>query len=249
MTTIATTEIDPVTRPEAMTLAATETASMVAALRALTEEDWAQPTDCPGWDVRAVAGHVLGMVESFTGLWRMASMFRAGAKVKGDGLLIDGVTAMQVATNAPLSVGDLLDRMAAGGPRQARWRCNRPLLRRIAMKQPYPDANTLESWSMGYLLEQILTRDTWMHRVDVARATGRPHTLTPEHDGRIIADVVAEWARRHGRPFTLRLTGPAGGTYSGGTGGDELTCDAVEFCRILSGRGTGTGLLAQPVPF
>jgi hypothetical protein len=189
------------------------------------------------------------MVEGFTGVWRMASMFRAGAKVKGDGLLIDGVTAMQVATNAPLRVGDLLDRMAVGGPRQARWRCNRPLLRRMAMKQPYPDASTVESWSMGYLLEQILTRDTWMHRVDVSRATGRTHALTPEHDGRIIADVVAEWARRHAKPFTLQLTGPAGGTYSGGTGGEELTCDAVEFCRILSGRGTGTGLLAQPVPF
>ena len=54
---------------------------------------------------------------------------------------------------------------------------------------------------------------------------------------------------RVGEPFTLVLTGPAGGTYSGGTGGEELTCDAVEFCRILSGRGTGTGLLAQPVPF
>ncbi|MDT7576290.1 MAG: hypothetical protein QOH17_2623 [Pseudonocardiales bacterium] len=249
MTTIATTEIDPITRQEAMALAAAETANMVATLRSLTDEDWRQPTDCPGWDVRAVAGHVLGMVEGFTGLWRMASMFRAGAKVKGDGLLIDGVTAMQVATNAPLRVGDLLDRMAVGGPRQARWRCNRPLLRRMAMRQPYPDASTVESWSMGYLLEQILTRDTWMHRVDVSRATGRTHALTPEHDGRIIADVVAEWARRHAKPFTLELTGPAGGTYSGGTGGEELTCDAVEFCRILSGRGTGTGLLGQPVPF
>ena len=23
---------------------------------------WAAPTDCPGWDVRAMAGHMLGMV-------------------------------------------------------------------------------------------------------------------------------------------------------------------------------------------
>jgi hypothetical protein len=33
------------------------------------------------------------------------------------------------------------------------------------------------------------------------------------------------------------------------SGGEGVTCDAVEFCRILSGRATGTGLLAQPVPF
>jgi hypothetical protein len=56
---------------------------------------------------------------------------------------------------------------------------------------------------MGYLLDTILTRDPWMHRVDIARATGRDMVLTADHDGRIVADVVAEWARRHGQPFTL----------------------------------------------
>ena len=31
--------------------------------------------------------------------------------------------------------------------------------------------------------------------------------LTAGHDGRLVADVVTEWARRHGQPFTLTLTG------------------------------------------
>ena len=73
--------------------------------------------------------------------------------------------------------------------------------------------------------------------------------MTPEHDGRIVADVVAEWARRHGRPFTLELEGPAGGTFQHGDGGERTTLDAVEFCRILSGRAVGTGLLSTEVPF
>jgi hypothetical protein len=48
----------------------------------------------------------------------------------------------------------------------------------------------------------------------------------------------------------LTLTGPAGGRYvAGGGSGEELVLDAVEFCRTLSGRASGTGLLAQPVPF
>ena len=102
---------------------------------------------------------------------------------------------------------------------------------------------------MGYLLDVILTRDTWMHRVDIARATGRALVLTPDHDGRLVADVVAEWARRHGRPFTLSLEGPAGGVYTSGAGGEAIALDPVEFCRILSGRGQGTGLLTQQVPF
>jgi hypothetical protein len=88
-----------------------------------------------------------------------------------------------------------------------------------------------------------------MHRVDASRATGRDLVLSAEHDGRIVADVVAEWARRHGQPFTLTLTGPAGGTFRSGDGGEVLELDAVEFCRTLAGRVEGTGLLATIVPF
>ena len=246
---ITATDIAPIGRTEARVLAEAETAATVALLRTLTDGEWRRPTDCPDWDVRAMAGHVLGMVEGFTGLVRMAAMFRAGGKLADSRPLIDGVTAHQVATNAGLGTDELVDRMAAGGPRQARWRCSRPLLRRMPMKQPMPDG-VVETWTMGYVFEQILTRDTWMHRVDMSRATGRALDLTPEHDGRIVADVVAEWARRHGLPFTLHLTGPAGGTYTGGTGsGAEITCDAVEFCRTLSGRAAGSGLLARLVPF
>jgi hypothetical protein len=60
---------------------------------------------------------------------------------------------------------------------------------------------------------------------------------------------VAEWAGRHGQPFTLVLDGPAGGTFLAGGGGDRYELDAVEFCRILSGRSGGSGLLSQEVPF
>jgi hypothetical protein len=88
-----------------------------------------------------------------------------------------------------------------------------------------------------------------MHRADIARATGTDMVLTADHDGRIIADVVAEWARRHGQPFTLSLTGPAGGEYIGGRNGEHIPIDAVEFCRTLAGRAQGTGLLTQEVPF
>ncbi|MDQ6724619.1 MAG: hypothetical protein M3066_00345, partial [Actinomycetota bacterium] len=42
---------------------------------------------------------------------------------------------------------------------------------------------------------------------------GRELVLTADHDARIVADVVAEWSTRHGRPFFLTLTGPAGGEF------------------------------------
>jgi hypothetical protein len=88
-----------------------------------------------------------------------------------------------------------------------------------------------------------------MHRVDISRAINRDMMLTPEHDGRLVADVVVEWARRHGKPFTLVLTGPAGGAFVAGEGGEHIELDAVEFCRILSGRAEGTGLMSTEVPF
>jgi hypothetical protein len=95
-------------------------------------------------------------------------------------------------------------------------------------------------------------RDYWMHRVDLTRATDQELVLSADHDGRIVADVVAEWARAHGEPFELVLDGPAGGRFvhvPGGQGVPELHLDAVDFCRILAGRASGTGLLAQEVPF
>jgi hypothetical protein len=50
-------------------------------------------------------------------------------------------------------------------------------------------------------------------------------------------------------PFTLTITGPAGGEYVSGENGERITIGAVEFCRALSGRATGTGLLTHEVPF
>ena len=72
--------------------------------------------------------------------------------------------------------------------------------------------------------------------------------LTPEHDGRLVADIVAEWASIHGQPFDLVLEGPAGGTFAQGSDGEHVEIDAIEFIRILSGRLPGVGVLANPLP-
>jgi hypothetical protein len=81
-----------------------------------------------------------------------------------------------------------------------------------------------------------------MHRIDIARAVGIEAELIAEHDGRIIAGMVAEWSGRHGQPYTLLLTGRAGGAFHTGDG-EPQTVDATEFVRILSGRSDGPGVL------
>ena len=79
-----------------------------------------------------------------------------------------------------------------------------------------------------------------MHRADICRATGANHVLTADHDGVLVADVVAEWIARHGQPCTLRLTGPAGGSWETGDGGPVIETGAVEFCRALPAVTTPT---------
>jgi uncharacterized protein (TIGR03083 family) len=242
--------IPPITRLEVEGLARTEYQRVADQFRSLAPDDWSRPTDCTVWDVRSVAGHSTGMLSTFTGYRTVIREMRAATKAaRQSGVpMIDALTAKQVADHVDLSTSALIAKVDEIGPNAARWRATRPtLFRRMPMKEEV--GGEQETWRMGYLLAVILTRDPWMHRVDIARATGRQMELTPDHDGRIIADVVAEWARRHVTPFTLTLTGPAGGEYVSGDNGEHITIDAVEFCRTLSGRATGTGLLTQEVPF
>jgi hypothetical protein len=101
---------------------------------------------------------------------------------------------------------------------------------------------------MRYLFDMGFTRDVWMHRVDIAHAVGVAPQVTAEHDGRIIADILAEWSRRHLQPYTLTLTGPAGSDFRVGDGGEPQTIDAVDFTRVLSGRAEGPGILRHKLP-
>ncbi|MCU1454289.1 MAG: hypothetical protein JWN46_2435 [Acidimicrobiales bacterium] len=241
-------QIAPLDRAEAAARAAEENERFADLLRSLGPDDWPQRTDCPDWDVRALASHVLGAMEANVSIPQFVHQLRAGKKAAGDRPDIDGMTEVQVRERADLRPDEIVAAVTTMAPKAANARRRVPApLRRLPLKVEV--AGTMERWRLGYLLDLIFTRDTWMHRVDVTRATGRPLVLTADHDGRIVADVVAEWARRHGQDVTLDLGGPAGGRFARGEGGEEISLDAVEFCRILSGRATGTGLLTQEVPF
>jgi len=231
-----------------MRLAATEYERFATVLLDLDAEDWSRRTECPDWDVRAMAGHVLGMAE-------MAASFREGSRQqkaarKLGGPFIDALTAVQVDARAALTPQQVTRRFGRVGPRAARARRRTPgLIRRRAMPEPQAVGDRTETWTLGYLIDTILTRDPWMHRVDITRATGKPLELTPDHDAVLVADVVLEWAARHGQPCRLHLTGVAGGRWTFGAGGPDLDHDAIDFCRALSGRGPATSLLGTQVPF
>jgi uncharacterized protein (TIGR03083 family) len=231
-----------------MRLAATEYDRFAAVLEGLTTSQWTRPTDCTAWDVRALACHVLGMAEFAASIREMRRQRRAA--IQRGGVWIDALNDLQVQERTALTPPQITRRFRTVGARAVRGRRRTPgIIRRRRMPIPQPAGDTLEWWAIGYVTDVILTRDVWMHRVDITRATDRPMHLTADHDGVLVADVVAEWATRHQQPYSLRLTGPAGGAWASGTGGSSLEYDAVEFCRILSGRDPGEGLLSAAVPF
>jgi hypothetical protein len=93
-----------------------------------------------------------------------------------------------------------------------------------------------------------MTRDVWMHRIDLCRAIGIEPVLSAGHDGRLIEDMVADWRQVHGHAFVLELEGPAVGTYLSGKDGEHVRIDAIEWIWALPGWGTGTGILAKELP-
>ena len=108
-------DITPIARPEATTLAEAEVARFADALEGLDEREWALPTANTLWDVRAMAGHVLGMTETFTSFRNVARDMRAAARLRGDGPQVDGLTAQQVALTA-CALDARADRPACGRP-------------------------------------------------------------------------------------------------------------------------------------
>lgn len=243
-------------RPTALRLAETEYQRVAEAVDALRPEDWARPTDCTAWDVRQLVAHIAGMAEFASSPLAMARQLRAANARQQEGQAsIDAQTAVQVEQRQHLGAEELRAELRRIGPRAARGRRRIPgFVRRRRLPEPQVVNGVAETWAIGYLADVILTRDPWMHRMDLARATGRAPVLTAEHDRVIVADVVKEWARRHGRPCRLHLTGPAGGQWEFGAGGEEIAMDAADFCRVVSGRpgpdgGLPSGLLATQVPF
>jgi hypothetical protein len=198
--------------------------------------------------VQDMAAHVLGQAESVASM-REAAHQRIAAKREG-GIRQDAVNAIQIRERVGLAPADIMEQLRVAAPASIRVRRRLPgLLRRIRISVELQEGMR-ERWSFAYLMDVIYTRDTWMHRMDMARAVDTEPVLTPKHDGRIVADVVADWARRHGRPFELLLAGPAGGSFRSGRSGESFHLEAVEFCRILSGRDGGRqDLLATFTPF
>jgi uncharacterized protein (TIGR03083 family) len=249
-------QIPPVQHGEAMELTATENDRLLTQLRGLTDAQWHASTACTGWTVRDVAVHLIGSAEGQANPIEFIRQLRTGRRLMKqiDGQhWVDGLNEAQLRARAewtPAMLPELWERHSAAAL-QARRRMPAPI-RALPLLPIGTGLGVHVGWQpLRYLFDMGFTRDVWMHRIDIARAAGIEPELTPEHDGRILADIVAEWSRRHGQPYTLTLTGRAGGTFQAGDGDladQPQRVDAVEFAAIISGRVTGTGILRHKLP-
>jgi uncharacterized protein (TIGR03083 family) len=235
-------------RPEARVLAEEEFRRFAELLGTLSPDEWATQTDCTAWDVRNMALHILGSGDAQASFPQFLHQLRKGVPLNREiesHHWVDGMNELQIRERAHLSNQEIVAQMAAIGPRavKGRWRTPPPM-----RYLPLPFGPPIGWVPLKYLLDVGFTRDVWAHRIDICAAIDRPMHLTVDHDRRLVADIVGEWASIHGEPFDLVLEGTAGGKFRQGTNGERVDIDAITFVRILSGRLPGAGILSHPLP-
>ena len=235
-------------RPEARVLAEQEFARFGELVASLSPREWQMPTDCTGWDVRLMALHILGSGDAQASFPQFLHQLRRGLPLNkeiGAHHWVDGLNEVQIRERSHLSNDELVAQLRAIGPKavEGRWGTPPPM-----RHLPVPFGPPIGWAPLKYLLDVGFTRDVWAHRIDIHAAIGRPMHLTADHDGRLVADIVGEWAQVHGQPFELVLDGPVGGTFTQGVAGEHVEIDAIEFIRVLAGRRPGTGVLSNPLP-
>ena len=242
-------EIPRIKHDEAMAITAAENRRLWELLIDIKPDEWSLPTDCTRWDVRAIVVHLIAAAEAQASVVEFVRQTMAGRKLMeeiGGIYPVDGMNEAGLRARSHLTPGELPDRWSRVAAEALGFRRRMPAPIR-ALPLLRLDRGLWKP--LGYLYDIGFTRDVWMHRVDLSRATGRTFNATAQHDGRIVADIIAEWATTHTDPFTLKLTGPAGRTYvrDSADPGDRLKVDAIDCCRILSGRGTPVGVLHHPL--
>jgi uncharacterized protein (TIGR03083 family) len=237
-----------ITRPEAHVMALEEFERFADTVSSLSTEEWPRQTDCTAWNVRQMVLHVLGSGDAQASVREFVRQLRKGLPLNKEidsHHWVDGMNEFQIRERDHMSNEEVVEQLRAIGPKavRGRWRTPPP-----ARYLPLPFGPPIGWVPLKYLLDVGFTRDVWCHRIDLHRAVDRPMRLTPEHDGRLVADIVLEWAQIHGQPFELVLEGPAGGKFAQGVGGERVEIDAIDFIRVVSGRLPGTGVLANPLP-
>ena len=210
-------------------------------LLTLEPDEWNRLTDCAPWTVTDMVRHLVGAAKGHASLRETLRQSVHGARHASEhgGSRLDAMNDLQVSEHAHLSGPELISELDRVWSEAVRGRMGRPAVIRMVRVANDTSGSTPSGTGarvkLAQLFDVILTRDVWLHRIDIARAVDRPVTFGP-HDRRVIEDVIAEWAERLDNGFDLTIVEPFIARYRAGDGGAHLTLDAIELCRVLSGR-------------
>jgi uncharacterized protein (TIGR03083 family) len=230
-------QIPYVTADESFTLMQISFERFMTLIESLSPEDWNKPTTCTEWNVHDMVAHQAGGYASGVSYREMLRQYTCIPK-PGQ-LPEDAINALQVRERTDMSSADLIAELKRVGGKAARnWAYGFRAIKWLVI--PHPVGRFM---SLRHLMWVTHSRDTWMHRLDICRATKRPFEQTREHDGRINELVVLDTAKKlkkklNGRAITLVLTGIAGGKWKIGNGNPEaeMEMDVPDFNIFVSGR-------------
>lgn len=233
-------DIPKLSHAEAGKLAQNEYERVLALIETLSGNDWDQPTYCTEWRVREMVAHLAGSVagSSSFAAFKHQNIDNPYAKEFADPT--DATNKLQVEEREVYSLSELVAEFRQKGQIAVNNRKNLPwIVRKIHLPM-----GSLGFTSFEYLMDTIYPRDQWMHRYDICAATSREMITTAEHDGRIVALVLRDIAKKlrkslSNRTIVLRLIGDAGGEYQFGRNATPdaiLEIDVFDFNLRSSGR-------------
>jgi uncharacterized protein (TIGR03083 family) len=180
-------------------------ADLVAALDA---EQWHAASRCDGFEVRDVAGHVIGLAEDVAkGVPGSRTAEEEAATVRDDSPA-DAAARLRAAVGSLRDLFAVLDDDAWNGP------------------SPIPELT---------LGDGVLTLwyDTYVHADDIRDAIGEPSDRGAGLDASVV-DLARELSSRGWGPATLALEGVP--THTVGAGGRAVAGDPLEFVLVATGR-------------
>jgi uncharacterized protein (TIGR03083 family) len=182
----------------------------------LTEEQWALPTDCPGWSVQDNVAHMIGTERMLLGEQPEVAPVDDAPHVRND---IGKANEQWIASYRALSGKEVLDEFRAVTQRRL------DALRAMSTADWDREGFTPEGPGPYRLFMAIRVFDCWYHDQDIREALDRPGYL----DGPV-ADLSIERIPPKGLPYVVgkKAGAPAGSTVMFDVAGDPRLVAAVQ---------------------
>jgi uncharacterized protein (TIGR03083 family) len=192
--------------------------SFAALVESLDAKAWETPTRCTGFQVRDVAGHVIGLAEDVVkGVPGSRNAEEEAASVRGD-TPAQAAARLRAVIESLRPLLDALDDDMWNGP------------------SGVPDL----TFGRGVL---TLWYDAFVHADDIRAALGRPSESGPGLAASV-EYLAGELTTRDWGPATLALSGLPRHDVSGG--GGEITGDPMQFVLVATGRAEPATMGLQP---